>query len=372
MSIAIFSISDQYKKFHRRPFINAISDALVSDNIPLLYFKRPKWCFKVDKAYLAEEQVGNTRVLPLVTLLPSSWTLNSKVLRYLAVSLPIKWQVAKAGRKSGSKVSCLWFYKPDQSLYLKDLGIPYAYTHYDNYDGDAQYPFSKHKAYQNTLKSCIENSTVCFATSHRLVERLSGISESAKVVYLPNAVSEALVSSISNSTKSENVIGFVGSIDESTDENLIEKICIAYPNVSIRLIGKVNSVAISELAKRFDNLELPGLIPYEQLPSVMSSFKVGICPYRASPFNQYRNPLKLYEYCAAGIPSVSSACDFDREGKKLVNLAESDEAFIELIGKAIDSDSLCLKKSRQAFAMKNTWKVRAKQALSFIKQGSYD
>ncbi|MBD1556208.1 glycosyltransferase family 1 protein [Vibrio sp. S9_S30] len=368
MSIAIFSISDQYHKFHRRPFINAISDALALENVPLLYFKRPKWILKSDRGYLKEELVGNTRVLPLVTLLPISWTLNSKILRYLTVSLPIKWQVAKAGKKCGSKVSCLWFYKPDQYLYLNDLNIPYAYTHYDNYDGDAQYLFSKHKDYQYTLKQCVENSAVCFATSHRLVEKLSGMSEDTKVHYLPNAVSEAMISSFGAAKEPENVIGFVGSIDKSTDESLIEKVCMAYPNMTVRLIGTVNNPAISELAKRVDNLDLPGVVPYERLPAVLSSFRVGICPYRSSPFNQYRNPLKLYEYCAAGIPSVSTACDFDHLGKKLVNVVDSDEAFVELIGKAMDSDSLMLKESRQVFAKKNTWRIRAEMALNFIKE----
>ncbi|CCN82147.1 putative UDP-Glycosyltransferase/glycogen phosphorylase [Vibrio nigripulchritudo SFn27] len=367
MSIAIFSISDQYLKFHRRPFIKAISEELGNEDTPLLYFKRPKWFLKADSSYKTPEKIGNVQVLPLLTLLPVSWTMNNALARWLTVTLPIKWQVTKAGKRSGSKVSCLWFYKPDQYLYLKGVGVPYAYTHYDNYDDDKEYPFSHYSSYQQTLKACVTNSAACFATSHQLVEKLSKLTSHSNVQYLPNAVGSEWVNAFDRESVSENVIGFVGSIDQSTDERLIEQVCERYPDMTIMMVGKVGNDAITALSHKYSNLTLTGLVPYEQLPNFMSTFKVGICPYRMSPFNQYRNPLKLYEYCAAGIPSVSSQCDFDKEGKRLVHVVETDDEFVDSIGKAIESDTPSTREKRKAFAKQNTWAVRAKEALNYIK-----
>ncbi|PKF78854.1 hypothetical protein CW749_15070 [Vibrio sp. vnigr-6D03] len=367
MSVAIFSISDQYHKFHRRPFIKAISEELASEGTPLLYFKRPMWFLKADSSYKAPERIGNVQVMPLLTLLPISWTMSNVFFRWIAVTLPVKWQVAKAGKRCGSKVSCLWFYKPDQYLYLKGVGVPYAYTHYDNYDDDTKYAFSHYSSYQKTLKACVANSAACFATSHQLVEKLSKLITQPKVKYLPNAVGSDWVNAFGKDSTPENVIGFVGSIDESTDERLIERVCERYPDMTIMMVGKVRNDDISALSHKYSNLTLTGLVPYEQLPNVISSFRVGICPYRASPFNQYRNPLKLYEYCAAGIPSVASQCDFDKQGKRLVNVVETEDEFVDSIGKAIESDTASTREQRKAFAKQNTWAVRAREALNYIK-----
>lgn len=366
MNIGVFSISEKYKGFHRFPILNALSSELNKDGGRLFYFKIPKWFLSADRPYRKIDHVDNTTSLPLYTLLPSSKLIGLPWLYYLFVSLPIKYQFNRYQKKFKKNISVVWFYKPDQYFFMKHLKQITCYTHYDNYDDDIHYTFSKHLSYPKTLQSMISSCDFVFSTSHKLVDKLDAILNQKKTIYMPNAVSDMwLGHPISN--EKNNSIGFVGSIDDSIDANIIKSLCCDFPNYKIIMAGRVTSTIIQALSQQYDNLILLGVQPYEALPSIVASFDVGICPYKLSSFNQYRNPLKLYEYSAMGIPSVSTACDFDREGKNLVTIVNSTSDFSAAVRLALASDNKENKVKRRSFIQKHTWTVRAIKMLDHIR-----
>jgi glycosyltransferase involved in cell wall biosynthesis len=54
------------------------------------------------------------------------------------------------------------------------------------------------------------------------------------------------------------------------------------------------------------NIELVGKKPYEQLPSLMAEASVGMIPFVINDLIKATNPIKLFEYLAAGLPVVST------------------------------------------------------------------
>lgn len=83
------------------------------------------------------------------------------------------------------------------------------------------------------------------------------------------------------------------------------------PNLTLRVIGKgdwmpaledqVHRLGLQERV-RLDN----GLVPAEELPSIITDADLGVVPYRDDVFTDGLIPTKLLEYAALGVPSLAS------------------------------------------------------------------
>jgi glycosyltransferase involved in cell wall biosynthesis len=93
------------------------------------------------------------------------------------------------------------------------------------------------------------------------------------------------------------------------------------------------------------------------------AFRVGLIPFRRTPLTEAVNPVKLYEYAAAGIPCVSTRFTDEVDawgGAALV--AGTPEAFIagarSLLEGSTDAAALI------QFARRHDWEVIARRFVS--------
>ncbi|MGB2988052.1 MAG: glycosyltransferase [Phycisphaerae bacterium] len=100
------------------------------------------------------------------------------------------------------------------------------------------------------------------------------------------------------------IFGFFGLVHHWVDLTLLGEVARRRPSYSFVLIGdcKVN---VSEL-KRLDNVFLLGRRPYEDLPAYCAAFDAAMLLFARSPMTRNVNPIKMYEYLAAGLPIVST------------------------------------------------------------------
>jgi len=372
INFIFFSISNNFETFHRKREIEAIADNKAKGNVKVIYFNAPQFFLKKLFSLASKRDKSshpNIIICELYTLLPISWVVKSRLLVYLFVTIPITLQTLYTKGRYLTSPNCIsWFYKPDQYLYLKSL-TPYIYLHYDNYQGDKTYYFSEDKKFNAILKKCISNSMLTLVSSFRLFEKYKNINP-RKVFYYPNAISRSLIQPhfVDIKKKNEIVIGFIGQLDQTFDSVLLEKIASKFHDYKIKLIGEVKNEMVMDVADKYGNIDLLGYMEYENLSEEIKSFTIGICPYKATDFNQYRNPLKISEYFSYGIPVVSVKCDIDKKYEGLLGVASNHHEFLKLITVELDSNSQDKRSNRKKLIEDNCWDNRASFVINEIRK----
>lgn len=370
MNFIFYSVTGDYSSFHRR---REIEELVVKSAGKALYFNNPQFFLKAiynkikrkgnDKK--EKKTKGPIKVGDLITLLPVSLALKSDFLMYIFVTLPIKLQVFFAKRCFFNDEKYInWFYKPDQYTYLKSNG-EYIYLHYDNYKEDSNYKFSDNDKFDVILKLCVEASLITLISSLKLYERYKFF-DNKNIYYYPNAISRELVytGELKMNEKPQKKIGFIGQLDTTFDFELIEKIALHYKTYSIFLIGPSKHIEAVNRLKDIKNISLLGFLSYEQLAEQLVNFDLGICPYKESEFNQYRNPLKIMEYFSYGLPVISVSCDISKDTSNLISVVDNHAQFIHEIENELSRDTLDKRYARQSIAKANCWDNRAEFILN--------
>lgn len=129
------------------------------------------------------------------------------------------------------------------------------------------------------------------------------------------------------------VVGFFGLITEWIDLELILSCVKKYPDFTFLLIGK----STRDLSAFYDckNFLYLGPIDYNLLPKYASVFDVGLIPFEVNPVTVASNPLKMLEYFSLGISVVTTNLPETRKFSDLAYIADSNEEFVEMVGRAV-------------------------------------
>jgi len=162
-------------------------------------------------------------------------------------------------------------------------------------------------------------------------------------------------------TINTQILGYAGAMDW-LDPELIRRVCLAYPEYTVILIGpeiRPGWFSSQSEFKGLANLRYLGRVKYRVLPAYIQAFSVALIPFVVNDLTRPLNPNKLYEYCAAGKPVVSMNYSSTIRGlRKVIYVADTREAFVEQISEALQvpQDS-----RRQELARGNSWDHVAKQ-----------
>lgn len=104
------------------------------------------------------------------------------------------------------------------------------------------------------------------------------------------------------------IIGFHGLLADWVDYDLIRKVAEHFSGGSIVLIGKtaVDAEEKVKILNGVGNAYFLGRKPYADLPGYCRGFDVAINPFVINELTLAANPLKVREYLAAGVVTVSS------------------------------------------------------------------
>ncbi len=130
-------------------------------------------------------------------------------------------------------------------------------------------------------------------------------------------------------------IGFVGNIAEWVDIDLLMNIAREHPSWHFVMVGPYQREAERPAAA---NLHWIGTRPYVSVPDYVAGCDVGIIPFKQSRLTECVDPLKLYEYLAAGRPVVSTPMPRAQEFSGLVEIADTPSSFSQAIERALQSD----------------------------------
>lgn len=131
------------------------------------------------------------------------------------------------------------------------------------------------------------------------------------------------------------VVGFYGLIADWIDLPLLRRMALARPNWSFVLIGKADT-DVSPL-NGLRNVHLLGRKSYDVLPAYCKGMDVAISPFAINELTLAANPLKLREYLAAGLPTISTPLpEAERIGEPL-RIAAGEQDFIRQIEQIVAS-----------------------------------
>jgi len=123
--------------------------------------------------------------------------------------------------------------------------------------------------------------------------------------------------------------------------------------LTVRLIGRP-----PKERPEHPNLEWCGMTPWRQCMNLLSQCKVGIVPFREMPLVDVVDPVKYYDYLAAGLPTVASHMP-ELAGRPFAAVADSKDRFVALTWEALEADPD--RKAIRAEAERNTHIARLEQ-----------
>lgn len=152
------------------------------------------------------------------------------------------------------------------------------------------------------------------------------------------------------------IVGFVGGLSEWVDLELVADLARQRPTCSFVLIGPI-TIDTSPLHD-LPNVRLLGPRPYASLPAYLAALDVALIPFKRNRVTYHADPIKAYEYLAAGVPVVATDLPALRRLNHVLALADSPKGFVRQIDVALAEGRDSHRAQRQAEAARHTWSTR--------------
>jgi glycosyltransferase involved in cell wall biosynthesis len=160
--------------------------------------------------------------------------------------------------------------------------------------------------------------------------------------------------------------GYVGSLHSWFDLELVERLAAAMPEARVVLVGPAppaTAAALERMTVSRRNLFWLGARPYADVPGLVRAFRVGLIPFKRTPLTEAVNPVKLYEYAAAGVPTVTTRfSDEVTSWSEAALVADDADAFVAACRRAA-AEAPDVARLR-AFALRHDWGAIAAQFVS--------
>ncbi|MGV8941723.1 MAG: glycosyltransferase [Lysobacter sp.] len=238
--------------------------------------------------------------------------------------------------------------------------IPNARVVYDCMDHHAGFD-NNSPAVLNAERELIENSELVIVTSDWLKKEVEDAARETAVIrnasefeFFKNPPSQVFQDS-----SGRKIIGYYGAIASWFDVELLQNVAQAHPDALVVLVGH-DSTGIAAALADIRNVLLVGEVPYARLPYWLHSFDVCLLPFKIIPLTLATNPVKVYEYLAAGKSVVAVDLPEMAQFDGLIRTAVNSDAFIAAVSASLAVPASAeLVANRQAFASRQTWAHRA-------------
>lgn len=149
------------------------------------------------------------------------------------------------------------------------------------------------------------------------------------------------------------IFGFFGLIHHWIDVALIAEAARLRPGYSFVLIGECK-VDVSRIRVQ-PNVHLLGRRPFADLPAYCSTFVAGMLPFVRSDLTVHVNPIKMYEYLAAGLPIISTPMPEALRFRGPVRFADTPQGFAERCDEVLSGDGTRTRAMISRTVEKESW-----------------
>lgn len=171
---------------------------------------------------------------------------------------------------------------------------------------------------------------------------------------------------IQTSSQRRPVIGYIGATcGKWFDAELLFASIERFPEYDFCVVGPVTG-DFAVRCEKYPNVTLLGFVPHRDLPLLLRSFDAAVIPFLSNAISDVVNPLKLYEYAAAGLPIIAAGVKELMHYSDIVALADTREAFFAGIRHAVEQTDCSRRDRLRSFARQNTWDRRVRRLLDTI------
>jgi len=164
------------------------------------------------------------------------------------------------------------------------------------------------------------------------------------------------------------IVGFYGALATWVDWEMVERLTRLAERVgwSVVMIGCLYGIGKEQIPSGVHYL---GYKDYEELPRYLQHFDVAIIPFKVTSMIESCNPIKMWEYLAAGKPVVTTALPEAQQLKEVYVSRHYDE-FLANVAVQIQpwNNSAEVVARRIELARQNSWDARAKVAMAAIEE----
>ena len=157
------------------------------------------------------------------------------------------------------------------------------------------------------------------------------------------------------------IVGYIGSMDERIDYELLRYLALNRPQYQFRFIGRVVFPELIKPIQGIDNLEILDPIPYNDLPRSLAQFDVGLIPFLKTKFTKNIYPLKINEYLSMAKSVVKTDFAYLPDFDELVWTGNSPEEFATHLDEAVKKPTEEVIQKRIDLASQNSWNQRVKK-----------
>lgn len=285
------------------------------------------------------------------------------------ISVFLKRVIAKLNLRN----PVLWTYMPNSVDLVDSLGSRKILL-YDCVDEHSEYTgFINKETMTEMERDLMQKCELTFVTAKGLYEAKKDYAR--EIYFSPNAANvELFMKAQDPDTKvpdeiasiSKPIIGFVGVIQDWIDLELIKKSAQRYPGYSFVMVGPVGAGIDVSALKALPNVYFLGRKDVQALPGYIKAFSVCINPFKLNELTDKVSPLKFYEYLASGKPIVSVNMPGVSDFSDVVEIADTEEEFINKIDIALKNETPEKLQLRLAKARENSWESRVEFMVSKI------
>lgn len=280
------------------------------------------------------------------------WHMNMMAQRFNGRSLARS--IEKAMKTLGISKPVLLSSTPVVAQYLDDLCFSrLIYLRQDEYEF---YPGCDPLLVQKTEPVMFDDADLIFVTARSLLPKNDAINKSQ---HLPHGVQYQHFAKNETRPSGKKVLGYFGTIDERMDFDLVKEVAESASDWQLEFIGDV--LYKPDWIDSISNISFRPIVPFSELPSLLSDWTVAWIPYVRNHVTVGINPLKLREYLATGL---AAHCTTLPEALHMTDLAlVTDDAaeILEWMNDAFDNDTEDQRVERRKSVQHDDWSGRSKQ-----------
>ena len=295
----------------------------------------------------------------------------------------VLWRINKAIRNLKFRQYINWFWKHDDYFFIERLGNHFSVLELS--DDQSLFPVFRNEADRNAFRTerdrIISKADIVFTNSPVLRSELKILNQ--RMFYFPQGTQiDHFRKSLLDSTKIPNdiesipkpVVGWVGALDKfRLDLKLISHIAKKRPHYSfvfIGHIGVVDNTNMNDLPKA-SNIFYLGYRPFDNLPGYIKAFDVCIIPNDISSlYIRANQPMKFFEFLAAGKPIVTTNIHSLKEFEDVAFISKNKEDFLKNIDLALSEEPDFCRDKRLDRGKELTWHNRVNKMLQKIRKYS--